>query len=109
MQGFPDAIEDRAQLMAAVTEQISSIDRPAAVIFNCHITGLTVARSLGRAGVPVIGLDRDPDGLGLASRYTTLAGLCPYPLDDESAFIDFLLEIGSRLRHKAVLFPCLDG
>jgi predicted ATP-grasp superfamily ATP-dependent carboligase len=58
--------------------------------------------------VPVIGLDRDPDGLGLHSRFTKLAGRCPYPLDDERGFIDLLLDIGSALPRKGVLFPCLD-
>ena len=77
-------------------------------MFNCHITGLAVARSLGKQGVPVIALDRDANGYGLHSRYTTVAGRCPYPLDDERAFIDLLLEIGATLKQKAVLFPCLD-
>ena len=30
---------------------------PAALVMNTHITGLAVARSLGRTGVPVVGLD----------------------------------------------------
>src|SRR5262249_3064680 len=83
------------------------------LVFNCHITGLAVSRALGRRGVPVIGLDRDANGLGLYSRFTTVAGRCPYPIDDEGGFIDLLMRIGSTLRRKggsakAVLFPCLD-
>jgi D-aspartate ligase len=101
-------IESRTELISAVRERINSADVPAALVFNCHITGLAVARSLGRRGVPVIGLDRDPNGYGLHSRYTTVAGRTAYPLDDERAFIDQLMEIGSALRKKAVLFPCLD-
>jgi D-aspartate ligase len=101
-------IDDPHELIATVREKINSREMPAAVVFNCHITGLAVARSLGRRGVPVIGLDRDETGYGLHSRYTTLAGRCPYPLDDERGFIDLLLEIGRALRQKAVLFPCLD-
>jgi D-aspartate ligase len=101
-------IENLTELTSAARERINSADRPAALVFNCHITGLAVARSLGRRGVPVIGLDRDANGYGLHSRYATVAGLCPYPLDDERAFINLLMEIGSILRHKAVLFPCLD-
>ena len=77
-------------------------------MFNCHITGLAVARSLGRRGVPIIGLDRDENGYGLHSRYTTVSGRCPYPLEDERRFIDLLMEIGAALKQKAVLFPCLD-
>ncbi len=101
-------IDDPASLITAIRAAAGEADMPAAVVFNCHITGLAVARSLGQRGVPVIGLDRDQKGYGLHSRYTTVAGRCPYPLDDERAFIDLLMEIGSHLRQKAVLFPCLD-
>jgi D-aspartate ligase len=101
-------IDDPSELIAAVREKINSREMPGALVFNCHITGLAVARSLGRRGVPVIGLDRDENGYGLHSRYTTVAGRCPYPLDDERGFIDLLMEIGSTLNRKAVLFPCLD-
>jgi D-aspartate ligase len=101
-------IYNPTELSTAVREKINPIARPAAVVFNCHITGLAVVRSLGRRGVPVIGLDRDTNGLGLHSRYTTIAGRCPYPLESERAFINLLMEIGAALNHKAVLFPCLD-
>jgi D-aspartate ligase len=101
-------IDDPRELIAAVRERINSRDTSAALVFNCHITGLAVARSLGRRGVSVIGLDRDENGYGLHSRYTTVAGRCPYPLDDERGFIELLLEIGGALKQKAVLFPCLD-
>jgi len=101
-------IDDPRELIAAVREKINSSETPAAIVFNCHITGLAVARSLGLRGVPVIGLDRDENGYGLHSRYTTVAGRCPYPLDDERAFVDLLMEIGAALNQKAVLFPCLD-
>src|SRR5499426_1172920 len=101
-------IDDRAEIISAVRDRINAREMPAAVVFNCHITGLAVARSLGRRGVPVIGLDRDEHGYGLHSRFTLVAGRCPYPLDDERGFIDLLLEIGAALKQKAVLFPCLD-
>lgn len=101
-------IHDRSELIAAIRERVNSAEMPAALVFNCHITGLAVARSLGKRGVPVIGLDRDENGYGLHSKLTAVAGRCPYPLDDERAFIDLLLEIGAELKRKAVLFPCLD-
>jgi D-aspartate ligase len=101
-------IDDPRELIATVRQKINSSEMPAALVFNCHITGLAVARSLGRRGVPVIGLDRDESGYGLHSRYATVAGRCPYPLDDERGFIDLLMEIGAALNRKAVLFPCLD-
>jgi D-aspartate ligase len=101
-------IDEPSVLIDTVRAQVNPNDMPAALVFNCHITGLAVARSLGRRGVPVIGLDRDESGYGLHSRYTTVAGRCPYPLDDERGFIDLLMEIGGALKQKAVLFPCLD-
>lgn len=101
-------IEDPREIVTTVRRNINSCETPAAVVFNCHITGLAVARSLGRRGVPIIGLDREDSGYGLHSRYTTVAGRCPYPLDDERGFVDLLLEIGATLKQKAVLFPCLD-
>jgi predicted ATP-grasp superfamily ATP-dependent carboligase len=99
---------DPSELVAAVRERINSNELPAALVFNCHITGLAVARSLGRRRIPIIALDREASGYGLNSRYITIAGRCPYPLDDERGFIDLLLEIGGALKQKAVLFPCLD-
>ena len=101
-------IDDPRELITAVRQKVNSSERPAALVFNCHITGLAVARSLGRRGIPIVGLDREGSGYGLHSRYTTVAGRCPYPLDDERGFIDLLLEIGAALKQKAVLFPCLD-
>lgn len=101
-------IDDPRELIAAIQAKINAFERPAALVFNCHITGLAVARSLGKRGVPVIGLDRDDAGYGLHSRYTTVAGRCPYPLDDKTGFIDLLMRIGPALKQKAVLFPCLD-
>ena len=101
-------IEDPRELIGAIRDNANSSEVPAGLVFNCHITGLAVARSLGRRGVPVIGLDRDENGYGLHSRYTAVAGLCPYPLDDERGFVDLLMEIGGALKRKAVLFPCLD-
>lgn len=97
-----------ADLRQAIAEQINVLDRPAAIVFNSHITGLAVARSLGRRGVPVIALDRDPLGYALASKYTTVAGLCPNVLTHEANFIALLVELGQALRHRAVLYPTND-
>ena len=101
-------INDPGELITQIRNEINSFQMPAALVFNCHITGLAVARSLGKRGVPVIGLDRDEKGYGLHSRFTKVAGRCPYPLEDENGFIELLLEIGGVLKQKAVLFPCLD-
>ncbi|MRX72103.1 carboxylate--amine ligase [Bacillus lacus] len=83
-------------------------DIPPAIVFNAHITGLAIARSLGKEGIPVIALDRDGRAVGLQSKYVGAGILCPNPLTDEEGFISLLLEIGKRLPLKGVLFPCND-
>src|SRR5262249_13696025 len=98
----------QAQLLDAVAECINPLARPAAITFNSHITGLAVARSLGRRGVPVIALDRDAKGYALASKYTTVAGLCPNVLEGEAGFIAYLVQLGKVLVRPAVLFPTND-
>jgi D-aspartate ligase len=67
-----------------------------------------VARSLAAHGVEVIALDPDPRGLGQASRAVAERVTCPNPLEDETAFADFLLANVGRLGEGAVLFPTND-
>lgn len=98
---------DRETLLSAVRGIPASGPAPA-LVFNAHITGLAVVRSLGRRGVPVIALDPDPRGFALRSRYATVAGRVPYVLDDDAGFVTRLLEIGEALGRPAVLFPGND-
>ncbi len=58
---------------------------PAAVVMNVHITGLAVARSMGRSGIPVVGLDMERGGLGQHSRHLAGLGLVPGPEVDGGA------------------------
>ena len=81
---------------------------PRALVFNCHITGLAVARSLAAHGVEVIALDPDPRGLGQASKAVVRRYACPNPLEAETAFADFLVERADELGRGAVLFPTND-
>ena len=83
-------------------------DRPAAIVCNAHITGLAVARSLARRGVPVIGLDREPHGVALASNALVAAAVCHDPIAQEEAFVADVLAIGEHLDRPAVLFGCMD-
>ena len=82
--------------------------RPAAIVCNAHITGLAVARSLARRGVPVIGLDREPDGVALASNALVAAAVCHDPIAEEQEFVADVLAIGEHLERPAVLFGCMD-
>jgi D-aspartate ligase len=95
-------------LLSAIHERVNDSDQPAAIIFNSHITGLAVSRSLGRRGVPVVALDRDQKGYALASRYATVTGRCPNVLEDETQFIDALTSVGKALKQPGVLYPTND-
>jgi len=105
-EGF--LLDDRDDLRRAIDERVNSVPLPPALVFNCHITGLAVARSLGARGVPVIALDKDERGFGLHSRHVAVRGRLPSPLDDEDAFVARLLEIGALLDRRGVLFPAND-
>jgi D-aspartate ligase len=84
-------------------------DVPAAVVMNSHITGLAVARSLGRAGVPVVGLDDEPGGLGQHSRHLTALLHCPSPMQDGGrALAGFLERLAAAFPVPPVLFPTND-
>ena len=76
-------------------------------MFNCHITGLAVARSLAAHGIEVIALDPDPRGLGQASKAVVQRHNCPNPLEDERGFVQYLLDNAKRWE-GAVLFPTND-
>ena len=40
-------LDDLNEFRAAIDERVNTRDLPAALVFNTHITGLAVARSLG--------------------------------------------------------------
>jgi D-aspartate ligase len=81
-------------------------DRPVAVVIGVgDSNGCGIIRSLGRCGIPVIGLDPSRMAVGLVSRYCR-GRRCPDPQKgSEESFIRFLLDIGQRQTSKAVLFP----
>src|SRR6478609_8970332 len=92
----------------AIAAAANGFEQPAAIVCNSHITGLAVARSLAKRGVPVIGLDREPNGVALASNALVSAGICANPIEHEEEFVQDLLAIGAELRQPAVLFGCMD-
>lgn len=77
-----------------------------AVVLGMFETGLAVGRSLGRAGVHVLGFDHSRK-LGFYSRYLK-AAICPHPLDSEEEFVQFLLKAASVHQAKPVLFITAD-
>jgi predicted ATP-grasp superfamily ATP-dependent carboligase len=77
------------------------------VVIGGDHTGLGVARSLGRAGIPVVVLD-DQFSLSKFSRYVTKV-VRVEDLRTERGTVDAILEAGKRLNLKDwVLFPTRD-
>lgn len=79
-----------------------------AFVLSLFDTGLGVVRSLGRAGVQVIGLDSNPVMPGFASRYCQ-AQLSPDPVRQPEALLDFLMKAGERLDEPGILMPASDA
>jgi D-aspartate ligase len=77
-----------------------------AVVLGMFETGLAVGRSLGRAGIRIVGVD-SVKKVGFYSRYID-ARICPDPLEDEGAFVAFLMEVASREDGKPALFITSD-
>ncbi|MCC6536723.1 MAG: hypothetical protein IT162_04185 [Bryobacterales bacterium] len=87
--------------MAAVTTP-----RPA-VILNMHYTGLAMARSLGRRGIPVIGLSAQKSVYGAWTRYAEVRQT-PDSRDEPEDLYTALLSLARELGPGAVLFPTRD-
>ena len=77
-----------------------------AVVLGMFETGLAVGRSLGRAGIRVLGLDSSRK-VGFYSRYID-AVICPDPLEHEEEFIACLQRIAAREKIRPALFITSD-
>lgn len=80
---------------------------PAVVLPMDAPAALGIARSLGRRGISVYGVDPEPSAIGMYSRYVRA---CPFPnpgLSDQDR-VRFLLDLGGKLGEKAVLYPVSD-
>ena len=69
--------------------------------------GLDIARSLGQRGIPVYGIDLEPEAAGRTSKYCKLV-ICPDPKKSEQDYVQFLVDWGKALGCKAVLYPVSD-
>jgi predicted ATP-grasp superfamily ATP-dependent carboligase len=83
--------------------------KPPVYVLWFGITGLSVARALGRAGIEVVGLHDDPNDPCVATRYARSVTLPPIERD-ERAWVEWLVAEGRRLEpRKAVLLPAADA
>jgi len=80
---------------------------PVVIVPTRGTNSLGVIRSLGQKGIPIISLDYSRLTSNFYSKYCK-GVLCPNPLRDEKKFINFLLEIGSKMNKKSVLFMMDD-
>ncbi len=80
---------------------------PAVVLQASGPNALGIIRSLAREGVPVIACDHDPRALGLCSRHAR-PRLTADPLAEPERFVADLVELGSELPGRAVLFATHD-
>jgi D-aspartate ligase len=81
---------------------------PTAFVLALGFPGLGAVRSLGRAGVPVVGLDPTPGGLGFASRYCD-ARRCPNPVTEPDLLVEYLLDAQKVLDEPDILSPASDA
>jgi len=86
-----------------------NIEKPIAFIFgNDNVSILGVIRNLGKADVPCVVLNsKKKRQIFSFSRYGENI-VCPDSTTDEKKFIDFLLNIGKKLKTKGVIFPTSD-
>jgi D-aspartate ligase len=82
--------------------------RPTAYVCSLFDTGLAAVRSLGRAGIPVVGLDSNPHEPGFKSRYGE-PRRCPDPITEPECLVDYLLAEGRRQAQPGVLIPASDA
>ncbi len=88
--------------------EAESFPKPPALVANAHVTGLSVARALKKADVPVIAIDRSPDGVAPPSNAVDHAGHVTYPLDDEEGFKHDVEAIAEAVGQDVVAFACMD-
>jgi D-aspartate ligase len=81
---------------------------PTAFVLNVSLAGLGAIRSLGRAGVPVVGLDPAPTHAGFKSRYCD-ARVCPHPVREPEQLFAHLIEEAQRLDQPGILSPASDA
>ncbi|MBE0672997.1 MAG: hypothetical protein IH588_20655 [Anaerolineales bacterium] len=77
-----------------------------AVVLGMFETGLAVGRSLGRAGIRVLGLDTVKK-VGFHSKYIA-PRVCPHPTQCEEEFLAFLLRIAKDETRPPALFITSD-
>jgi D-aspartate ligase len=87
---------------------VKTIDYPIPIVLDANwVNGLGVIRSLGHIGLRSIAINYDRTGVGLYSKFA-LGIVGPNPWNDACGLVDTLINIGSLLPEKGVLFATDD-
>jgi D-aspartate ligase len=86
---------------------MSSRSQIPAFVLGLSTAGLAAVRSLGRAGVPVVGFAPAPNQPGLRSRYCK-AGTCPDPVHAPELLLEHLLRASAGEHDRPVLLCTTD-
>jgi predicted ATP-grasp superfamily ATP-dependent carboligase len=78
------------------------MERPKALLLGLDLHQLGVARSLGRRGIIVDGIDSEHYPIGNLSRYCRR--IRAPKLNEEDKLLDFLLDYGKNLKNKPIIF-----
>ena len=89
-------------------QTITKDQLPRAYVINMGANGLAVARTLGRVGVPVVGIDSRPDAPGFASKFVSKL-VAKDPREDPDALLQALLQAGEGQEQKGIIFPASDA
>ena len=81
--------------------------KPTAVVLGLGQNGMATCRALGRAGIPVIGIDTDLDQPSARTRYAIKVH-CPDFQSGGPGLVESLEQIGRGLHEKGVLYPSGD-
>jgi D-aspartate ligase len=94
--------------MAEASKNVIEENMPAAFVLHMGTNGLGVARSLGREGVRVVGVDFEPRALGFSSRYCHPV-LCPDAIRDPDGVVEVLIMEADRFKEKPILYTSSDA
>jgi predicted ATP-grasp superfamily ATP-dependent carboligase len=80
---------------------------PIAIILGGYVNGLGLVRSLGEIGVPSIVIDINKN-IAFSSKYSIIGLISPHPTHQTAEFLNFMKELGQKLKTKSVLFCTND-
>ena len=85
------------------------IEKPIAFVFgDDNVSILGVIRNLGKVNIPSVVLNSKKKRQIFSFSKYCINIVCPDPVNNEKKFIDFLLDLGKKLKVKGVLFPTSD-